>query len=97
MRRAFQSLVPSAILNRRRKAALVQGPLRAITSRSAEIESVFKDSLLESMGLIEGRSLLACLTAVVSGKDISFYPGICRAIEMELWLRAMTSRGQLAI
>ena len=97
MRRAFQGLIPSAILNRRRKAALVQGPLRAITSRGVEIESLFKDSLLESIGLIESRSLLACLSAVVSGKDISFYPGICRAIEMELWLRAMTSSGQLAI
>jgi asparagine synthase (glutamine-hydrolysing) len=95
MKRAVRGLIPSEILNRRRKAAVSQCPLRAIVSCRSEIVSLFKDSLLESLGFVDGLTLTDCLTAVAQGKEISFYPGIRRAIEMELWLRTSTSSGRL--
>jgi asparagine synthase (glutamine-hydrolysing) len=96
MRRALRNLVPVEILDRRRKAVVSQGPLRAVIGHHDQIASLFKDSLLESLGFVEGKALISSLTEVTDGKDISFYPGIRRAIEMELWLKARASRGRLA-
>jgi asparagine synthase (glutamine-hydrolysing) len=97
MKRAVGKLMPVEIMNRRRKAVVSQGPLRAIVSRHTEISSLFKESLLEALGFIDGVTLKRCLGVVVQGKDISFYPGIRKAIEMELWLRTFASTSQLQI
>ncbi len=97
MKRSVGKLLPREIVNRRRKAVVSQGPLRAIVSRHIEIASLFKDSLLESLGFIDTLTLKRCLAEVVQGKEISFYPAIRRAIEMELWLRTFALGRKLRI
>jgi asparagine synthase (glutamine-hydrolysing) len=97
MRRSLRTLLPPAILARRRKAAISQGPLRAMIAHRAEITRVFQGSWLASLGFVKGDVFQICLDRVASGQDLFLMPGLKRAIDMELWLQARISAGDLQI
>lgn len=90
MRRALATIVPSAVLERRRKAYLIRGPLSLITEKATMIRVLFSDSLCEQLGLVDSSILLNCLEDVVTGRDVTAWPGILRVINFELWLRSST-------
>jgi asparagine synthase (glutamine-hydrolysing) len=94
MRRALSEIVPIQILERRRKAHIVCGPIRAVRSGRPLIERMFHSSMQEALGLIDSERLLNALDRMMKGEEAQWHPGMRRAIDIELWLESLKSRGQ---
>jgi asparagine synthase (glutamine-hydrolysing) len=94
MRRALSEIIPIQILERRRKAHIVCGPIRAVRSGRPLIERMFHSSMQEALGLIDSERLLNALDRMIKGDKPQWHPGMRRAIDIELWLESLKSRGQ---
>jgi asparagine synthase (glutamine-hydrolysing) len=88
MRRALKNIVPAEILERRRKAFLIRGPLASLQRSQSAVEKLFANSLVIDHGLIDGMQLQMGLDYTVAGADPKLWPGLSKAISFELWLRA---------
>jgi asparagine synthase (glutamine-hydrolysing) len=88
MRRALKGIVPTEILERRRKAFLIRGPLAAIRANRVAIEALFADSLLARYGFLEANRLRESLDLTAAGIDTRWRHGVAAAICLELWLRS---------
>ncbi len=88
MRRALVGLVPVEILERRRKAFIVRGPLTAIRESQRALEVLFRDSLMVRVGFVNPEILSDALEQTAEGAELQPWPAIFRAITFELWLRA---------
>lgn len=89
MRRAMRGTVPVEILERRRKAFAIRGPLRSMQESAPCLASLFCDSRLAELGLIEPAILSDCVAEVVQGANIQWWPAIVRAALYEIWLRSL--------
>lgn len=87
MRRALRGIVPEKILERRRKAYLVRGPLVALQHAQSTIKSLLCSSRIGDQGFISVPELLASFDQIISGQDLRWSHGLMRAIAFELWLR----------
>jgi hypothetical protein len=94
MRRAISEIVPIQVVERRRKAFIVRGPMRAFRSGRSLIEGLFRSSIQETLGLINSERLLNVLDQISQGDELQWHPGLQRAIDIELWLMSLKSRGQ---
>jgi asparagine synthase (glutamine-hydrolysing) len=92
MRRALAGIVPVEILERRRKAFLVRGPLLALERAKPIIDRLFAESLAVRRGLIDAPQLRKAVNSAVAGSDANWWPWIFKAIYFELWLRANSRR-----
>lgn len=88
MRRALRGIVPSVVLDRKRKAFLSRAPLAYLRSNSSRLEEFFKRSLLSELGYVDGAAMHLDARAILNGADYSPVKFLLRAISLELWLRA---------
>jgi asparagine synthase (glutamine-hydrolysing) len=88
MRRALQGIVPTEVLERRRKAFLSRGPLAAIQSAQRYLHALFEDSMLEEHGWIDSKKLLDSLDRTIAGTTTFHRAALMRAIGLELWLQS---------
>ncbi len=93
MRRSLVNIVPAQVLERRRKASVVRGPLASIKREIRSIKALIDDSLGWQCGLVDPASLRSALDLAVSGSRPEYWPGLMRFAFFELWLRH--SRGRL--
>jgi asparagine synthase (glutamine-hydrolysing) len=86
MRRALQGIVPTEVLERRRKAFVSRGPISRIRAAQHKIEHLFAESLVASCGLIDREAFLLALHTEPLG-DMKCLRNVTNTIEAELWLR----------
>jgi asparagine synthase (glutamine-hydrolysing) len=88
MRRALKGIVPEEILQRRRKAFLIRGPLALIRRDREQIEALITNSLAAAFGFIEPALFTSALDEVTAGNSPLWWPSILRTIAIEIWLRS---------
>lgn len=86
MRRALRGIVPVEILERRRKAFQLQGPMLAIRDAASKLEQLISNSHLAEMGWIDVDEFRSALDLTVNG-SAEWYQAILRTVAYELWLR----------
>lgn len=87
MRRALRGIVPSEILERRRKAYITRGPLEALTAASHEIARLLDRSLIFESGYVDVERLRSSIALVQSGRSLQDLSAVFRALMFELWLQ----------
>jgi len=92
MRRALKDIVPTEILERRRKAFLIRGPLAWMEANRERIEAMFADSLAAECGFIEPKALRSSLELTVRGVDPKWRRALMKTIALELWLNSRNGR-----
>ena len=88
MRRSLREIVPNAVLNRRRKAIVSRGPLRFLERCQKEVEELFRESLLGSLGWIDDQRLLADFRRLLANRDPTWSLPLLNAVGVELWLQS---------
>jgi asparagine synthase (glutamine-hydrolysing) len=94
-RRALRGILPPMVLNRRRKAYVMRGPLAAIRDHAGDVRSILTDSAIGRLSLVDERLLLAHLRKIQSGQS-SEWQTLMRAIQFELWLKSSVTSRRLA-
>ena len=88
MRRALAGIVPEEILERRRKAFQINAPLSTLRQASDALQGLFTESAyIVQRGWVNGEELRNGLDRAARG-DAHNWPGLIRAIALELWLRS---------
>jgi asparagine synthase (glutamine-hydrolysing) len=88
MRRALKDIVPTEVLDRRRKGYQIRGPLLTLQRSHRTINTLFEKSLIVESGLVEVEKLRAALDLTIQGHDFKWRQAITRAITLELWIRS---------
>ena len=87
MRRALAGIVPTEILERRRKASLIRGPLLSLERSERNIQRIFEASRLGALGLVDERCLKDALAIICKGTALKWWAAVIKAINLELWLQ----------
>jgi asparagine synthase (glutamine-hydrolysing) len=87
MRRALANIVPSEILDRRRKAFLARTPILLLQEAQSSISDLFADSLAAKHGFIDLVGVRSALQYAREGNEYRWSICLLRAIGIELWLR----------
>jgi asparagine synthase (glutamine-hydrolysing) len=90
MRRALVGIVPDQVLERRRKASLIRGPLVSLQRSEQAIRAIFDASLLRELGLIDATSINETLAVITRGTEPRWWPAILKATTLEFWLQRQT-------
>jgi asparagine synthase (glutamine-hydrolysing) len=85
MRRALIGVVPSEILNRKRKAYVVQAPIRTITGQWADLREMSQRLACSSFGIVDGQSFCEALVNVREGRGMQI-ARVLRTLTIENWL-----------
>ena len=95
MRRALQDIVPSEILNRKRKAFVSRRPLVCIASEWNAIQALIKNSRLADLGCVEPAFYYEGFVEASKGisRDLLF---LLRALKLEVWLKNIIERRRAA-
>jgi asparagine synthase (glutamine-hydrolysing) len=88
MRRALRGIVPTEVLERKRKAFVSHGPLRHIRGAQEKLETLFADPLTAECGLIDQREFLSAFRRALAG-EMKWISHVTNTIEVELWLRGL--------
>ena len=96
MRRALVGIVPGEILDRRRKAFVVRGPINRIANYRSEILEFSRKSMMAALGIVDEDKFLRTLDAVRAGSEVAIIP-LLRAFALEQWLRNSEVRQCLVI
>ncbi len=94
MRRALAGIVPDELLNRKRKAFVIRGPLMAMSSHYAELEAMAQKMISGSLDIVNPGALLATLDEARSGGRVAV-TAILRVFAIERWLRNAAHWGVL--
>jgi asparagine synthase (glutamine-hydrolysing) len=86
MRRALVGIVPNELIQRKRKAFVIRGPLTAITSQFASLAAMTQEMVGGSLGIVDPPGLAATLREVRSGGVVAV-PSLLRVFGIERWLR----------
>jgi asparagine synthase (glutamine-hydrolysing) len=85
MRRALVGIVPDEILNRRRKAFVVRGPMTSIAANWASLATLTRHMASESFGIVDSRIFLNTLTKVRQGQELALIT-VMRTLAIEEWM-----------
>jgi asparagine synthase (glutamine-hydrolysing) len=96
MRRALVGIVPGEVLDRRRKAFVVRGPIHRIANHRSEILEFSRKSMMAALGIVDEDKFLRTLDAVRAGYEVAIIP-LLRAFALEQWLRNSEVRQCLVI
>jgi len=88
MRRALKDIVPTEILERRRKAFTIRGALAWLAANKEQLEVMFADSCAAQHGFIDPTIFRSSLGSVLQGTDQKWRRAMMKTITLELWLRA---------
>jgi asparagine synthase (glutamine-hydrolysing) len=86
MRRALRGIVPAEVLERRRKAYVARGVLVALSNNKSHLTSLFRHSLLGSIGYVKEEALRSAVTGLDAPVNTSQEEWLMRAIKFELWM-----------
>jgi asparagine synthase (glutamine-hydrolysing) len=96
MRRALAGIVPEQILERRRKAFVVRGPMSALSSSWPQISALTEHMISDTLGFVDRTAFLESLESARQGREEPVVI-ILQALRLELWLRNALGRGILSI
>jgi asparagine synthase (glutamine-hydrolysing) len=88
MRNALKGIVPAEILERRRKAVIIRGPLIVLQTARLRIKRLFAESALVEMHLLNRGAFLSAIDAAATDGALVWMADIARTILLELWLQA---------
>jgi asparagine synthase (glutamine-hydrolysing) len=89
-RRALVGIVPSEILNRRRKAFLARTPLTSLKTEMPLLLERLKDMRLERAGIVDADAFRCLLKAAADGGPLPIVP-VLRTLLIEAWLAHLAS------
>lgn len=92
MRRALRNVVPCEILERRRKAYIIRGPINLIRRERDWIADRFRSSHCVEVGLVDPSHLSDALDSIAIESDPKWLPYLMRLIDFELWLSSEPSK-----
>jgi asparagine synthase (glutamine-hydrolysing) len=87
MRRALVGIVPEEILERRRKAFQIGGPMRALRQNESALDALFAQSISAESGFIDASLFKDALGRARAGDAAEWQP-VLRVIALELWLQS---------
>ncbi len=97
MRRALKEIVPTEVLNRRRKAFLGRLPLTAISRECDHLSGSASGHLTSSvLGIVDRHKLSAAMNAICEYNE-SPAPAMMRILALELWLRSVMHSNVLTV
>lgn len=97
MRKALQGIVPTEILERKRKAFIATSPIIALRFARSENRPATEGQMAAAIGLIDADQFRLYLDRTMRGGDTGWMVPIMRTIAVELWLLASLARaGQSA-
>lgn len=88
MRRALAGIVPEEILNRKRKAFVIHGPLKAISVEWEQLRFLCARMRSDSLGIIDSCGFRSALTDARGGRMVPLVP-LLRTVALERWLRSL--------
>jgi asparagine synthase (glutamine-hydrolysing) len=91
MRRALIGIVPSELLNRKRKAFVTRGPTVGISAELPRLMELSQHMLIGSLGIADSTRFVEALQKTRQGAEVPVVP-LMRTLGMELWLRNLTAR-----
>jgi asparagine synthase (glutamine-hydrolysing) len=94
MRRSLAGIVPDKVLNRKRKAFVVRGPMAAISERVPAFLHLTSDMMCTAMGVVDEMAFAEVLKSVDRGQEIPIMP-LMRTVTLEHWLRHCLGRNLL--
>jgi asparagine synthase (glutamine-hydrolysing) len=94
MRRALAHIIPTEVLERRRKAYQLRAPLHALQQAHRGLEELFAHPMLADAGLVDRETLRRSLRRTAEG-DPAHWQAMLRTIALELWLRSMVHGSQV--
>jgi len=86
MRRALTGMVPREILERKRKAYILRGPMTAITHDWEELSSITAHMLSAELGMVDAEKFRNVLLRIREGNAVPLTP-VFRTLLVEKWLR----------
>jgi len=86
MRRALNGVVPEELLNRKRKAFVIRGPLTAIPPKSSNLVTRTELMLSVTLGIVAPRRFLIELERAHAGERVAVTP-LIRAFGVERWFQ----------
>jgi asparagine synthase (glutamine-hydrolysing) len=95
MRGSLRHILPSEVLERRRKAYVSRGPLRLIPDNRAAITNLMDNSLLAQAGCIQREKFRSVLDRMDVQSTSEWQASMMRTINLELWLRSATTEFSL--
>jgi asparagine synthase (glutamine-hydrolysing) len=95
MRRALKGFVPDEILQRRRKAFVVRGPLAGITAEWLNLTQFTEKMQTDLLGILDSKLFSDALQKARHGQEVAMV-SLIRTLDIERWLRNLTARGILA-
>ena len=87
MRRALTGIVPEQILERKRKAFQLSGPMRAFQQHEKTLKALFAQPISAEYGFIRADQFVKALHRICAG-DATEWQAILRGIALELWLHS---------
>jgi asparagine synthase (glutamine-hydrolysing) len=87
MRSALKHLLPSEVLERRRKAYVSRSPLMALRESRPTVEALLAQPRMAEYGLIDATALRCEAEPVVTGSEGDKWPYLMKALVFEIWLR----------
>ena len=95
MRRALIGIVPSELLNRKRKAFVARGPMVGIAAELPRLMELCQHMLIGSLGIADSTRFVEALQKTRQRTDVPVVT-VMRTLRMELWLRNLTARHVLS-
>ena len=92
MRRALRGIVPTEVLERRRKAYMSHGAIAMLRAAQGKIEDLLSNSLIVEYGFVDRDRLLQALRSEVVG-DSKWIQPLTKSVCVELWLRSLQASG----
>lgn len=86
MRRAMKGYVPDVVLNRKRKANRLRGPMFALQGSRSYLDVLFRESVLVELGLIDPHAFALALDKTNRG-DSRWWGKVMKTCLLELWLQ----------
>lgn len=96
MRRALTGLVPSEVLQRKRKAFVSRSPFKALATQGADLANLTTDMVAATLGLLDASVLREMLQEARNTPEFPVVP-FMRTLITETWLREMHKRGLCAV
>jgi len=96
LRRALRGIVPSVVLDRRRKAFVVTSQLKAIAADWKSVSALTERMVLESLDILDSAVLRQTLEKARQGNEVPLLP-IMRALRLEQWLQDPEIQGLFSV
>jgi asparagine synthase (glutamine-hydrolysing) len=91
MRRALKDVVPAEILERKRKAYVIRGPLTALQAAGDQVKALLDNPSVVKYGYIDPLHLGQSMECIISGSDVKDWVVLTKAVVLELWLNSQAT------